>query len=441
MLLAAMTGAARASAQAMPGMRDSVPTLELVLARRAGGTAWLPDDAVMGHEAASNTWAGTVHGTAFVQYAATGGTRTAHQFGSVNWVEGRLAGPVGRGMLALGMMVSAEPWTLPAPGAPELLQVAVPYHGVLIADRQPPHLALMDVSVAYLAPVGRDLVAGVYLAGVGDPALGPPAYLHRPAALDDPTLPLGHHTQDGTHASEGVVSVDLATSTVHVEGSVFNGAHPIAGDVLPTYAGARLDSWGLRATLNPGARSSLAAWYGYVAGGSGLHVHDAEHRLGASWLYAERMHGAPRWAVSVIASANVPTATGQFLPSALVETIWTLAAETALFSRFEYVRRTAAELALTGSVPGQLDVGAAALGAARRVWARAPWAVWLGARGTIDFVPASLGPFYGSRLPVGVLGYLQVRAGSHEGRESTISARASSVPGGALTTLGSSAMP
>jgi hypothetical protein len=398
----------------MQGMRDSVPTLELVLARRAGGTAWLPDDAVTGHGAPSREWVGTAHGTAFVQYAATGGTRAAHQFGSVNWVEGTLAGPLGRGMLALGMMVSAEPWTLPAPGAPELLQVAVPYQGVLVADRHPPHLALMDVSVAYLVPVGRDLVAGVYLAGVGDPALGPPAYLHRPAALDDPTLPLGHHTQDVTHGSEGVVSVDLATSSVHLEGSVFNGAHPIAGDALPTYTGARLDSWGLRATVNPSARSSLAAWCGYVAGGSGFHVHDAEHRLGASWLYAEPMHGAARWAVSLIASANVPTATGQFLPSGLVEASWTLEAETALFSRFEYVRRTATELALTGSVPGQLAVGGAALGAARRVWARARSAVWLGARGTVDFVPASLGPFYGSRLPVGVVVYLQVRAGSHE---------------------------
>lgn len=415
-LLVATTGGARASGQAMPGMRDSVPTLELVLARRAGGTAWLPDDAVMGHGAPSATWVGTVHGTAFVQYAATGGTRAAHQFGSVNWVEGRLSGPVGRGVLALGMMVSAEPWTLPAPGAPELLQVALPYQGVLVADRQPPHLALMDVSVAYLAPVARDLVAGVYLAGVGDPTLGPPAYLHRPAALDDPTLPLGHHTQDGTHGSEGVVSIDLATSTVHLEGSVFNGAHPIAGDVLPTYTGARLDSWGLRATVNPSARSSLAAWYGYVAGGSGLHVHNAEHRVGASWLYAAPMPAASRWTVSVIASANVPTATGQYLPSALVEASWTLAAETALFTRFEYVRRSAAELALTGSVPGLLDVGGAALGAARRVWARAPWAVWVGARGTVDVVPASLGPFYGSRLPVGALLYLQVRAGSHEGR-------------------------
>ena len=386
--------------------------LDLALARRAGGTAWVPD-AAMGHFAPTRQWAAVVHGRAFLQYAATAGTRTAQQFGSVNWIEGMVTGPAPGGRLAMGMMLSAEPWTLPAPGAPELLQVAVPYQGLLVADRQPPHLALMDLSMAYLASLGRDLTAGIYLAAVGDPALGPPVYLHRPAATADPTLPLGHHAQDATHSSAGVVTVDLATHDVHLEGSWFNGAHSIPGDVLPDYNGASLDSWGLRLTVNPGARSSVAGWYGFVAGGKGLHVHDAQHRVGASWLYTEPMEGSHQWSASLIASANIPTATGRLLPSALVESSWTFRAATTLFARVEYVRRTAAELALTGSVPAELDVGAASLGATRRVWVHAPWAAWLGGRGVVNLVPASLEPFYGSRSPLGLVASIEIRVGDH----------------------------
>jgi len=392
---------------------DSVPITARTLARRAGGTAWLPDAAGMQPPVETGGWVGAVHGSVFVQYAATAGTRAAEQVGSVNWIDGTLTGPVGPGRLSLGLMASAEPWTLPAPGAPELLQVAVPDQGVLIADRQPPHLALMNLSTAYLAPLGPNLVAGVFLAAVGDPALGPPVYLHRPAASADPTLPLGHHTEDATHASAGVATLELATRRVHLEGSVFNGAHANPGDVLPDYSSASLDSWGIRATINPAMRSSFAAWYGYVAAGTGLHVHDAQHRAGISWLYAEPMQGARVWAASVIAGANIPTATGRLLPAALIEASCTLGQATTLFSRVEYVRRTAAELALIGSVPSELNVGAAGVGASRRVKRGAFWSVWLGGRGTIDVVPAALEPFYGSRRPLNAVVYLAVRAGNH----------------------------
>jgi hypothetical protein len=182
--------------------------------------------------------------------------------------------------------------------------------------------------------------------------------------------------------------------------------------VLPDYNGASLDSWGLRATINPGMRSSFAAWYGYVAGGKGLHVHDALHRAGVSWIYAEPMMGARVWALSVIAGANIPTATGRLLPAGLFEASCTFNQATTVFSRVEYVRRTAAELALIGSVPAELSIGDAGLGASRRILGRARWSAWLGGRGLVNLVPAPLEPFYGSRAPLGLVGYLEVRAGT-----------------------------
>lgn len=57
----------------------------------------------------------------------------------------------------------------------------------------------------------------------------------------------------------------------------------------------------------------------------------------------------------------------------------------------------------------ELDIGAVSVGYERRVWRRAPVAAGLGARGALDLVPEELRPFYGSRTPVGLVAYLQVR--------------------------------
>src|SRR2546425_2506544 len=37
------------------------------------------------------------------------------------------------------------------------------------------------------------------LAPVGEPAVGPVAFPHRPSAADDPLAPISHHWQDATH--------------------------------------------------------------------------------------------------------------------------------------------------------------------------------------------------------------------------------------------------
>ena len=61
---------------------------------------------------------------------------------------------------------------------------------------------------------------GFTLAGgpVGEPALGPVAFMHRASAADNPTAPLGHHTFDSTHVAFGVVTaaVDRGPSSSKV---------------------------------------------------------------------------------------------------------------------------------------------------------------------------------------------------------------------------------
>ena len=54
----------------------------------------------------------------------------------------------------------------------------------------------------------------------GEPALGPPVFMHRLSAMDDPDAPLGHHYQDATHITFGVATLGFRLSNVKLEGSI-----------------------------------------------------------------------------------------------------------------------------------------------------------------------------------------------------------------------------
>jgi len=370
------------------------------------GTAWLPDAARMpGYHGSLGRWTLMVHGSVFLQYDRQFGTRADDQLGSVNWdmvmVERRAAG----GMVRFRAVVSAEPWTVTARGYPELLQVATPYRGDIVTDRQHPHELVSELAVAYEHSIVSKLAGSLYAAPVGEPALGPVTYLHRPSAVYDPAAPLGHHTQDFTHTTFGVVTLGAFTRQVRVEASAFNGAHP--DDVRTNFDPVRLDSYSARLSCNPASQWSVAAWFGHVAASGGAHAHGALDRFGASVL-----HSRGTWSTTFVYGADLPAGAGHPLNSLLLESTLELGAADAVYGRAEYVRRTAADLALVGSVSRELDIGAVSLGYERALWRSALVATGLGARGTLNLVPEELRLFYGSHTPVGLMAYVQVRPGT-----------------------------
>lgn len=345
-----------------------------------------------------------VHGSVFGQFIQEFGPRGNYQLGSINWLMGDASRPLAGGVFHGRMMASAEYFTVTRAGYPQLLQVSQPYRGGTVTDRMHPHELLSEVAVSYDRPLADDWRWNVYLAAVGEPALGPVAYLHRPSAASDPITPLGHHAQDVTHESFGVATLGVFSSKVHLEASVFNGAHPNEVRTNFDYRGARFNSFSARVTVNPTDDWSLAASAAYIAAGTGVHAHDARHRL---VLSAMRVNG--KWSTSFVWGANVPTDTRRVLNTALVETNFALDQRNALFGRAEYVTRSAEELALVGSVSEEVRVGSLALGYARRVRELRGVGAWLGARGDVDFVPEQLRLFYGSRTPLGFVVYLQLK--------------------------------
>jgi hypothetical protein len=345
-----------------------------------------------------------IHGSVFGQFIQDFGPRGNYQLGSVNWVMADAFRSFGTAVFHARLMMSAEYFTLTRAGYPQLLQVSQPYRGGTVTDRMHPHELFGEVAVTYDRSIASTWRWSVYLAPVGEPALGPVAYLHRPSAVNNPTGPLGHHAQDVTHKSFGVATVGIFNPNVQLEASIFNGAHPDEVRTNFDYAGARLNSFAARLTVNPNDRWSVAGSAGYIAPGTGDHRHVALHRLEFSAL-----HVSGGWATSFIWGANVPTDTRRVLHTALVEANVDLDPRNAVFGRAEYVTRTADELSLVGSVSEDVPVGSLLLGYARRVGEFRGVGAWLGGRGDVDFVPEQLRLFYGSRTPLGFNVYLQFR--------------------------------
>lgn len=378
--------------------------------RAGSGTSWLPDAAPM-HAVhySAGAWTLMLHGAAFLQYDDQGGPRGADRVALLDWGMLAASRSLGAGRLGLHAMLSTEPWTVGARGYPLLLQSGEAYRGAPLHDRQHPHDLFVELSAVYERPVATNLALSLYLAPVGEPALGPVAYPHRPSAAGDPFAPLGHHWQDATHLTFGVATAGVFTRTVKLEASWFNGREPDENRTGLDYAGRRLDSYSGRVTVNPDAHWSLAAWYGYLDSPEVLHPTEALHRFGVAALHSRAVGSHGQWSTALIYGANATVGTGQTLGSVLLETNLELDERNAVFGRLEYVRKRAEDLAVPAVPPDvAYDVGAIAAGYSRVLARPGATRVALGVRAAVSVVPAPLQTLYGSRTPVGAASYVRL---------------------------------
>jgi hypothetical protein len=402
----------------MAGMMPERP-FGIPMTRMGSGTAWLPDASAMrAWHFMAGSWMLMVHGDAFLEYDHQGGPRGADQVGSINWGMLMAMRQVASGTLHLHAMASAEPLTIGAGGYPLLLQSGETFGGEPLHDRQHPHDLFMELSAFYERAINRRVGLVLYAAPVGEPGIGPVAYMHRPSALNDPFAPLAHHWTDATHITYGVLTAGLFTRHVKLEGSVFNGREPDEDrydfDFHP------LDSYGTRVSVNPTAHWALSASYGYLKHPEALHPEENQHRLGASVLHTVRLGRQGEWASAVIYGANKHVApagiTGPWEHSILAESNLQLDALNSVFARLEYVRKSGEELSLAGPMSAEeFDIGNFSLGYVREFAHYRGATFGVGARGAINLVPDALEDVYGSRTPVGMALFLRARPGLLEG--------------------------
>ena len=213
--------------------------------------------------AAPVAWHFMQDGVAWLTYNNQGGPRGGEDFGSQNWWMGMLSRPAAGGTLQFNLMLSLDPLTLGKDGYREIFQVGETLNGLPLIDRQHPHDFLMQASVGWKHAIGRGFNLTLVGGPVGEPALGPVAFMHRASAFENPTAPLGHHNFDSTHIAMGVLTAAVDRGPFQFESSVFQGREPDEQrwDLVDF---GPLDSWSVRGWYRPNNAWAVQLSHGFL---------------------------------------------------------------------------------------------------------------------------------------------------------------------------------
>jgi hypothetical protein len=402
-----------------------VTPLGISLSRMGSGTSWLPDSSptrmIDGNVGA---WLLMFHGQAFGQYDNQSTIHGGTQWGMIDWEMLTALRDVGGGLVRLNLMTSLERATLGASGYPELLQTGGIDHHQRIPNRQHPHNPIGELSVGYDHPITSNLATSIYLAPVGEPALGPVAYMHRPSGDVDPFAPIGHHWQDGSHESAGVISAALYSRAMKLEGSVFNGRDADSYFFNPRYVGARLDSYSGRLSVAATGRLTLAAWAGYLADHDPLEPGVSMQRYGASAIATTRGIAGGSMSTTFVWGVNnhhhnpaehqhdstTVEPLHHMSTSGLVETTLGLGTRASAYVRLEQVEKSGYDLGfLTLDLTTMYTVREAAIGGAYDLLQIKSGVLGVGARASVDLLPNTLRLTYQTTHPTGFAVYLRLR--------------------------------
>jgi hypothetical protein len=371
---------------------------------------------------AVNGWQLTGHANLFAQFLLESGEihRRSHQFGSINWAMGSAKHPLGAAQLTLRTMLSAEPWTIRGCGYPDLLATGEICSRDTIHDRQHPHDLLMELAATYDQPLGGATRWQLYVAPAGEPALGPPAFPHRPSAFPNPLAPIAHHWLDSTHISFGVLTGGIYNTRWKVEGSVFNGREP--DSVRTDFDFAALDAFCGRLSIAPTIGLTLQVSAGDLpeAEASAGRLPRADvNRATASASYQRGSATATLWAVTVGYGVNsqdtvVPEGfvhhTGH---AVLAEAAVTMRDRHTSFGRLEIVGKPAHDFHADQYAALLFTVGKLEAGYTRRLGQRHGLVGSVGGMGMVSLVPPLLAPYYGGRVTPGFGVFLHLRPQAH----------------------------
>ena len=372
---------------------------EYPMTREASGTAWQPDDAAhQGIHLSRGAWMLMLHGMADLVFDQQGGPRGNQKVYSGNMLMGMARRPAGPGTLGIRTMISIEPATIGQDGYPLLLQTGETANGrTPLIDRQHPHDLFMELAGTYRLARGTQSIF-VYAGLPGEPALGPPAFMHRFSGMSLPEAPITHHWLDSTHITYGVLTGGAVVDRVKVEASAFRGREP--DENRWNIETPKLDSDSFRLSINPTHALALQASYGRIESPEQLEPDVDQERTTASAIMDGSWSGG-RWEGTVAWGRN-RNRPGHTLGAFMVEGAATFAEVHNLFARIEQVEKEELFLEPDPRAGQPYEVGELSAGY-RRDFLRGPHvAIGIGALGTVAWVPASIHDVYGSS-PVSVL--------------------------------------
>ena len=377
--------------------------------REASGTAWQPDNSH--HTSLMRTtgdWTLMGHGMLSLVYDHQGGPRGDDKVFVPGMLMGMARRPIGNGTLQFKAMVSPDP-LMGKTGYPLLLASGETADGVEhLVDRQHPHDFFMELSASVSQNVGRNGSVFLYAGLPGEPAFGPPAFMHREAILDSPEAPISHHWLDSTHIAFGVVTGGLVMNGFKAEVSRFNGREP--DQHRWNIETAPLDSTAVRLSWNPSEALSLQGSWGDFKEPEQLEPGVDQTRWSASALYARDV--APGWKLAGTLAWGRKSVKdhGEWLnddayvaEASLKHKGWTG------FARGEVTENRELVEAEDDEHGPAFRVGKISAGAVRDFRLAKHVTIGLGGLVSLNFVPDDLAPLYGGSNPMGAMGFVRLK--------------------------------
>lgn len=414
-LLAASAGAARAQdladapaptqgltmSKAMAGAFGPYP-----MTREASGTAWQPDTSEHdGVHTIKGDWLLMFHAMLNGVYDQQNGPRGDQKSFVSGMVMGMAKRPFANGdTLQLRAMLSPEP-LMGARGYPLLLASGETADGATaLVDRQHPHDLFMELSASYSHKLtARDHVF-LYGGLPGEPAFGPPAFMHRLSVLDSPEAPISHHWLDSTHITYGVLTAGYIHDNWKIEASRFRGREP--DEHRADIETGALDSTAVRLSWNPTDALSLQTSWAYVKSPEELEPDNNQRKLSASAIYTVPLVNTGGWWSTTLAWGN-RAGDGEALDAYALESALKPNPRWTIFARAE--RTANNELTtIAGHHGPTYNVAKVSVGVIRDWRVKDHLTLGLGGLYALDFVPAPLKPSYGGE-PTGGMAFVRVK--------------------------------
>ena len=403
------------NAQRMMNMASTVD-LNDPMSRESSGTAWVPDSSPI--YAAMKMKGDRMlmfHGDIFPRYTTIGGDRDVSvagkggkgRFDAPSMFMAMVSQPAGKnGQIGVRLMTSLDPLIERGYGYPLLYQSGESYGGEPLHDRQHPHDLISELSATYSRKLGGRNSAYLYLGLPGEPALGPPTFMHRTSAMDNPDAPISHHWQDSTHITFGVVTAGVSSGNLKFEASTFKGQEP--DENRYNIDTPRLDSFSGRVSWNPTRDLALQFSHGFVKHPEALEPNLSVHRTTASIIYNKPLGRDANWSNTFVWGQNNEGSEGTS-NSYLFETNYQKRADT-FYARFERVQKSGNELVLAPPNDERLfGADSYALGYVRDVKHNNGLDVGVGAQVTYGTNPSALNEIYGGRNHTGFQIFLRLR--------------------------------
>jgi len=298
-------------------------------------------------------------GNVFVVGSTSEGPRGRKQVASPNMFMIDVGQTLGdRHYVNLDFMCTAERWTFPENGYPELLQIGeTDAKGRPYLDGQHPHSSpIMGLTLSDTIRLGNGKnYLKIFIAPRGAATDGPIAFMHRPTGITNPDAPLGHHIgQDVGHISSTVLGGSLALSATRLQFSVFNGTEPEPTKVDLPIRTPNSAAFRVIQDFTPKVMGMASVAYVKDPEGEGIEATgenkpSKQWRLSASAYSQHEIH--PSWTLynSLIYGYITDYEHASAL-SSVVQEFWLKGNYSRVWSRIEFVQRTARQLEITSAL-------------------------------------------------------------------------------------------